>query len=160
MYIMKKSFARLEKGLSLIEVEVSMIVFIIIMTSAVGVFANLVKKHTEIKKIQQHTEELSLAMAYMTKKIRMSTITASGDCTVTSCKVHDHATDADVTFTFNATNHTLEEKTLAVGTTVIAEDVSGGFVASSGLIPIVTMYMMMPGHTETSVQSSVSLRSY
>lgn len=145
------------KGVTLIEVLVSMFIFIIMILAMTGAFVTIIHKRIEVKKMQQQTEEFSLAMSYMAKKIRTSDYI---DCTTTSCTVRDHHTGNPVTFTFDMNALTLTE-----GSAILASHVTGRFVArhtapALGEVPTITMSMMAPNMIYTAVQTTVSLRSY
>jgi Tfp pilus assembly protein PilW len=158
MYAPKQFFKRFKKGITLVEVLVGMFVFTIMITSMIGVFVTLLQRRTEVRKMQQQTEEFSLAMSYMAKKMRMSDLAPSA-CSGSSCAILDHnENNTEVTFNFDAGTSTLKE-----GSNVLASNVTGGFTAQNtgvGKMPYITMRMMVPGKPDTSVQTTVSLRSY
>lgn len=160
MHASKHIFKRFEKGVSFIEVMVAMFIFTVMITSMMSVFLTLLHKRSEARDAQQQTEEFSLAMSYMSKKIRTSSLAAAADCDTSSCKVHDNNTDADVTFSFSGGDLT---ETTGTGLVSIVSGVSGGFVATNadtGKIPRIMMSIMATGKPETAVQTTVSLRSY
>ena len=157
------TYKRSEKGIALVEVMVSIFVFVLMVTSTMGVLSALLQKRSSVKKMQQQTEEFSLATGYMAKKIRMSDA-GSLSCSGLTCTIHDNtaAAGTNTTFFFDAATATLKE-----GTNVIATNVVGGFSTAGPLaMPIVTVHMMYKdpatgaSKPETSVQTSVSLRSY
>ncbi len=156
MRISKPCLKQYKQGMTLIEVVVAMFIFTIVVVSVMSTFVTLLRKHSDVKKMQQQTEESSLIMSYMAKKIRTSKLVNASDCTGTSCKVLDNNTNANVTFTFTNAN------TLTENGTVILSNVSGGFATYNtgpNQIPFVTMHLMTGG-SATAVQTTVSLRSY
>lgn len=152
----KYNFKRFEKGVSLVEVMVAMFIFSIMMTAMTAALVTLLHRRSEIRVMQQRTEELSLAINYMAKKIRTSDFVS--DCNAARCVVHEHtaADTVNTTFSFNSSQQLIE------GSNVIADGVIGGFsVVNSGTnqVPRITMHMADSSHAETSVQTTVSLRS-
>jgi Tfp pilus assembly protein PilV len=157
--MLKKSLKRSKKGIALVEVLISLFIFSLMLASMIGVFSTLLQRRSDVRRMQQQTEEFSLASSYMAKKIRMSDY---GSCSSSTCTVHDHSLNDDVTYTFSGNN--LTETIAAVGVPgVIATNVTGGFVAHntlSGNVPIITVHMVDPLHMDTAVQTTLSLRSY
>lgn len=142
------------------EVLVGMFIFTLMVGSMTGAFTTLLQRKSDVKKRQQQTEEFSLAMSYVGKKMRMSDLGAS--CGGTSCTILDHNTgNTPVTYAF--TGGELRE-TIGGSTAVIASDVTGRFTAANTAaseVPFITMQMMASsGDVATSVQTTVSLRSY
>jgi prepilin-type N-terminal cleavage/methylation domain-containing protein len=159
----QKKSKRVKKGITLVEVMVSMFIFALMMMTVADVFSVIINRRTAVKKMQQQSEEFSLATSFVAKRIRMSTL--AGVCDGASCTIHDNSAPvgANTTIVFDAATNELKE-----GAAIIASNVTGGFTAyNTGAkeIPLVTIHMMGVDQSgakqpETSVQTSVSLRSY
>lgn len=165
-----RSLKRFRKGVSLVEVLVSMFVFTLMIASMMSVFVTLIRKRSDIRQSQQHSEELSLSMGYVMKKVRMSDEGSCGSGSdVKTCSVIDHVTGDTLRYEF-LSDHTLSETiTSSSGgssqTATLADGVDGGFSLGGGDVPRITMHMMALDESQkpkidTSVQTTVSLRSY
>jgi prepilin-type N-terminal cleavage/methylation domain-containing protein len=155
---MQKQSKNFKKGVTLVEVLVSIFIFSIMIASMTGIFATMIRKRSEIKQMQQRTEELSLAVNYIAKKVRMSTY--KGDvCSSASCTVLDNSLDKKVTFSISG--DVLKEQAESGAPVSIMAGVSGGFdIQSSDRVPRITIRLFAKDKPETSVQTTVSLRSY
>jgi prepilin-type N-terminal cleavage/methylation domain-containing protein len=141
-------FSKIKKGVTLVEVLVAMFIFSVMAVSMMSTFVTLIHRRMEIRVMQQQTEEFALAESYVAKKIRMSD---TATCSISQCTLVGGA--GNTSFSFSGGS-------LFEGSSIIAKDVSGGFVKSSASIPVVTLHLMAVGKPATSVQTSVSLRSY
>lgn len=159
----KHNFKRFEKGVSLVEVTVAMFIFSIMMTAMVAALVTLLHRRAEIRVMQQRTEELSLAINYMAKKIRTSDYVSSvNNCNAASCVVHEHTAADGIDATFSFSGSDLTEKIGSNTAVTIASGVTGGFSAvntGTDQVSRITMHMADSSHPETSVQTTVSLRS-
>jgi hypothetical protein len=137
----------------------------------IGVFVMMIEKRSEIRTMQKETEELSLALDYVAKKLRTSAYVSA--CDGNMCKVHLNSIPAnesdgfDTVFTFESADKTLQEKTSLddVGSdgVGIISDVEGRFAVkmkSGSGIPRITVQLYKVGKPQTAVQTTVSLRNY
>lgn len=141
-----------KKGIALVEMMVALAIFTLLVTSMMNIFTTLLRARNEASISQQRTEELSLTAGYVAKRMRMSDLGAN--CSGTICHIKDHESGNARVFDFSG-------NTFRDNGTVMVSDVMGGFsVTNSTGIPRITLYLMRIGHPETSVQTTVSLRSY
>lgn len=155
MHKQEVSLRKFEKGVSLVEVIVSIFIFSLMMISMIGIFVTILHKRADTHDMQQRTEEFSLVMSYMAKKIRTSELSPSTTCDAFTCTFRDSVLNANVSFSFDAAAHTLKE-----GNTVIVSNVTGRFSPITTGMPRITIQLMAVGEPDTSVQTTVSLRDY
>ena len=123
-------------------------------------FMGLKKGVTLIKTMQSSTEEHSLIMSYLAKKIRMSTYTSSTSSLLT-LQDHSSATGAPLEFSF--TIDSSGKPVLQENGITIADNIDGSFTVidtASNPIPRVTILLKNPGSIDAAAQTTVSLRSY
>jgi Tfp pilus assembly protein PilW len=161
MHISKKRFTRLKKGVTLIELLIGMFIFTLMIVAMTMVMVTILNRQSNIKAMQADTEEHSLIMSYLAKKIRMSTYNSS---TSNSITVKDHSTGLLLTFTFTTEGGkpVLKEGNGATSS-VIARNIDGLFIATntnSNQAPRVTILLKKPTSIDAAVQTTVSLRSY
>ncbi|OGZ65047.1 MAG: hypothetical protein A2812_02410 [Candidatus Staskawiczbacteria bacterium RIFCSPHIGHO2_01_FULL_36_16] len=68
------------KGFTLIEVIVSMAVFLLVAGMAVSIFISIVTQQRRILSEQQLINQISYVLEYMSKALRMAAIDENGDC--------------------------------------------------------------------------------
>lgn len=156
-----------KKGVTLIEVMVSLFILVLAVTVMMGIFGDLLRKRADLRDAQQRTEEYSLAMSYMAKKMRTSDyVSGCGVSTTNSCRVKEHSTNADIVYTFENSGPYKGSLTETIGgnKTEVVKNVEGSFaVKNTGAsgVPLISVRMNeIPNKYETSVQTTVSLRSY
>jgi Tfp pilus assembly protein PilW len=157
MYISKKRFLGLKKGVTLIELLIGMFIFTLMIVAMTMVMVTILNRQSNIKTMQADTEEHSLIMSYLAKKIRMSTYFSS---TSKSLTVTDHDTGLPLTFTFYTADNTLKEDNKT-----IASNIDGLFIVTNNTdlvnqAPRVTILLKKPTSTDAAVQTTVSFRSY
>lgn len=155
MHIPKKHFRGLKKGVTLIELLIGMFIFTLMIVAMTMVMVTILNRQSDIKSMQADTEEHSLIMSYLAKKIRMSTYTSGNGATLT---LLDHTGSAGTPLNFEFTGSVLKENGI-----VIAENIAGSFTVTntaSNQIPRVTLLLKKPTSIDAAAQTTVSLRSY
>ena len=148
-----KKINKNSRGLSIIEMMVAIFVFAVTISTSMAVAATYLKGSSALKKYQENSEELSLAMNYVSKDIRMSNSLSANP-----------GSNSKITLTSNtgssALNYEFLGNELKRDNAPIARDVSGSFyVRNSGGIPLVTVVMWKNNHPDFSVETTVSMRS-
>ena len=144
-------------GLTLMELVVVIGVFSITMMATMATFSAYYKNRKAIKRFQESNEEISLALNYLTKDIRMSNCNkaecgcSAGGHESLSVSFCDNIGDATVTYQLDGTNLTRNGE-------VIATDVGGNFYASDGEIKRYTLSIWKKDQTDRPFQSTVSAR--
>lgn len=161
MYISKNRFLGLKKGVTLIELLIGMFIFTLMIVAMTMVMVTILHRQSDIKAMQADTEEHSLIMGYLAKKIRMSTYGSGSGLSIT---VNDHNTATDTKFEFK-TDAATSMPVLEENGTIIARNIKGSFsvVNNTNLatqIPRVTILLKKPDSIDSAVQTTVSLRSY
>jgi len=147
---MIKKLVKNKKGLSLIEVMVAIFVFSIIITVSMAVATMYLKGSLTIKKYQENSEELSLAMNYISTDIRMSSLVSP--VSTSNLNLTNNNGDS-VTYAFSGGG-------LTRNGSMIIDKVSGSFyVINSNGIPRVTIAMWKTNYTDFSVETTISMRS-
>jgi prepilin-type N-terminal cleavage/methylation domain-containing protein len=145
------------QGLTLVETIVAIAVLSITIVASTAVSATYMRSRTSIKRYQANNEEISMALNYLAKDIRMS----SGSPTLglgQSIDLINNASGETVRYSFNATNRTLTRRE-AGDTSVIATNVSGSFFVAGENIKRITIRIQKQGTPEMTVQTSVSMRT-
>ncbi len=157
---MENKWKKNRQGLTLIETVVAISILSIVILASTAVSSTYLRSRVSIKKYQANNEELSLALNYLAKDIRMSggNPGASSD-TIT---LTNNISGKSVVYTFNNGNKTLTRNENGAGDVVVAGNVSGAFfVANAALtsIPRVTIRIQKQGTPEMTVQTTVSMRT-
>jgi prepilin-type N-terminal cleavage/methylation domain-containing protein len=149
----KKILAK-NRGLTLIEMLVAIFVFSVTIAASMAVAATYLKGSTAIKKYQENNEELSSALNYISKDIRMSnTLSVSRDGRFDSISLTPNSGSQPVTYAFN--NNNLEKDDQA-----IISNVSGFFyVKNYSNIPSITIVIWKKNFSGFPVETTVSMRS-
>lgn len=79
-----------QRGFTLIEVVMSLAIFLIIMTATSGIFASIFSGYRNTRAIQHDVETAQYALGIMAKELRTSSIAAS---TGTSVRFYDYSQD-------------------------------------------------------------------
>lgn len=146
------------RGLSLIELLFGMAIFSITILASVAVSGAYLKGSLSLKKYQANNEELSLALNYVSKDIRMSnTLTPTTNGVRNSIALKENS-GAAVNVTYNFVGGNLERNGQ-----IIASGVNGQFyVVNAAQIPLITVVISKTnpsGGIRTSVQTTTSMRS-
>ncbi|MEI7426205.1 MAG: hypothetical protein WCK16_04775 [Candidatus Moraniibacteriota bacterium] len=154
----KKSLPAGRKGLTLVETILAVAVLSITIMASTAVSSSYLRSRMSIKKYQANNEELSLALNYLAKDIRMSHTNgvASPDEYRADIYPINNSTTALVEYKFNSGNKTLTRNGI-----VIASNVTGNFYVANNTkgIPRITITIKKEGTPEMVVQTTVSMRS-
>jgi prepilin-type N-terminal cleavage/methylation domain-containing protein len=101
-----------QKGFTLLELLVSIFIFIVALLAASIVFARTMQAYRVSSNIQKNLESAQFALNLMAKNIRQDTIEVpSSQGEATEIRVYDVTTDTCIGYNFNSTNKTLETGT-------------------------------------------------
>lgn len=146
--------------MTLVEMIIAIAVFSIIILASTAVSATYLTSRTSIKKYQANSEELSVAMNYLAKDIRMSNC-MDGACDFSSLpnsfKIYNNDTGLPIIYTFKAA-----DKTLTRNGDIIISNVTGKFYAintGANQIARITISMQKDGVPAMLVQTTVSMRN-
>lgn len=148
---MQKLFKKNKKGMTLIEVTLAIAVLSITIMASTAVSVTYLKSRSNVKKYQSNNEELSMALNYLAKDIRMS----SGN----------PISGQVLTLTNNATNENVRYEFIGAelkrNNITLSGDVTGAFRVSGGIIPRVTIRIQKNsiGILPMTVQTTVSMRT-
>lgn len=70
---MKKNKIKNRSGFSLLEMVISIFIFVVVILTAVSIFANMASARQEARRIQKNMEDARTALDLMAKNMRMST---------------------------------------------------------------------------------------
>ena len=142
------------QGLSLIELIVGIAIFSITILASTAVAGAYLKGSLSLKKYQANNEELSLALNYISKDIRMSNTLTGVVASTISLK--ENSSPNSIKYEFRLGN--LERNGI-----VIASNVNGRFaVRNAAQIPLITTVISKAnpgGGARMSVQTTTSMRS-
>jgi prepilin-type N-terminal cleavage/methylation domain-containing protein len=151
------------QGLTLVETIVAIAVLSITIVASTAVSATYMKSRISIKKYQANNEELSVALNYLAKDIRMSSDLAAdpaSDGYKSSISLKNNTSDNSVVYTFDDVAKTLTRDEDSAGAVLIARNVEGVFwVRSYTGIPRITILIKKEGIPEMIVQTTVSMRT-
>lgn len=157
---MKKIEIKNKSGLTLVEMIIAIAVLSITILASTAVSATYLKSRTSIKKYQANSEELSMAMNYLSKDIRMSNCT-DGGCNFLSdsIKIYSNTGSVDtpvpITYAFDA-----GAETLTRNGAIVASNVRGTFYTTSAAgIARITISLQKDGTPAMAVQTTVSMRN-
>lgn len=156
---MRKFFKKNKKGLTLVETILAVAVLSITIMASTAVSSSYLRSRTSIKKYQANNEELSLALSYLAKDIRMSSSTANFNGYTGSITIKNNTSSVNVVYIFN-----IGAKTLTRDGIIVASNVTGEFYVSNNAnylkdIPNITIKIKKEGTPEMIVQTTVSMRS-
>ncbi len=141
------------KGLSIIEMLVAIFVFAVTISTSMAVAATYLRGSFAIKEYQENSEELSLALNYVSKDIRMSNSLNAGSGKVSKIELINNTDNISLEYVFDGNNFKRAGQ-------IIANDVSGSFyVRNNSGIPLITMAIWKNNHPEFSAETTVSMRS-
>lgn len=164
----KKLKIKNKKGLSLIELIVAIAVLSITVLAATAVSATYLKNRTSIKKYQANNEELSLALNFMSKDIRMSNCGENdSECALgnggntDTITVKSSRTEKLITYRFNNDGN-LTRQVDGEEAAVMIGDVTGKFYVTDNDIKRITIRIEKTATASVpamTVQTTVSMRS-
>lgn len=76
----KSSYLESQKGFTLVEMLVSVLIFSIVMGALIGIFASTIRNQRYSLAYNQLLEQTSFNMEYMSRMMRMARKELSGDC--------------------------------------------------------------------------------
>jgi Tfp pilus assembly protein PilV len=156
--IMQKFWKKNKKGLTLVETILAVAVLSITIMASTAVSSSYLRSRMSIKKYQANNEELSLALNYLAKDIRMSSKMIDSDGKFDSIAIKNNASGTHIVYAFNSA-----AKTLTRDNIVVANNVTGKFHVKNNStatsIPIITIKIKKEGTPEMVVQTTVSMRS-
>jgi len=149
------------KGFMLVELIVGVSILSLLLMSSVAVLGSLFKSNNYLGGQQQDIEEMSIALSFISKSIRMSNCGDDGDeCSFSNSKIIMVGTGVGAERSFEFVSNQLVGSS---GGTYL-RNVTGRFYVpddcpSNGLIPRVTITVSKIGNPNIKVQTTVSLRS-
>jgi prepilin-type N-terminal cleavage/methylation domain-containing protein len=168
------------QGFTLIEVLVSLFVFVIILTATSQIFSQAFFGYRSTKSVQRDVENAQYSLNTMAKELRTSSIVnpASGPVSSQSVKFYDHS--QGICFQYRISSSMLQVARVAVAsatdcaaaglgsfTTISTGVISGRFIVTpSSIAPVqvgkITVSLeISEGPTHTArIQTSASLRDY
>lgn len=154
----KKSLPAGRQGLTLVETILAVAVLSITIMASTAVSSSYLRSRMSIKKYQANNEELSLALNYLAKDIRMSSSTAVFNGYTNTITIKNNTSGKEVVYQFPSNN------TLTRDSVIVASNVTGAFYVrnNSSLtanIPTITIKIKKIGTPEMVVQTTVSMRS-
>jgi type II secretory pathway component PulJ len=166
--IMQKNWKKNKKGLTLVETVLAIAVLSITIMASTAVSSSYLRSRMSIKKYQANNEELSLALNYLAKDIRMSSTNVSTANEDTSeIKLINNTSKNEVIYKFN--NNSSKTLTRKEGAgpdspVIVASNVEGKFYVSNNFytkknIPKITITIKKIGTPEMVVQTTVSMRA-
>jgi prepilin-type N-terminal cleavage/methylation domain-containing protein len=165
----KKHLASNSRGLTLIEMVLAIAVLSITILASTAVSATYLNGRIKIKKYQANNEELSMALNFMSKDIRMSNELASATTIgspITLISIKSNVNSNDIVYQFaTVAGVNVLQRTEAGGTpTTITSGVTGSFYVLGDpaiTIPRITIRIQKEtsGISPVSVQTTVSMRS-
>jgi hypothetical protein len=155
----KKSLPAGRHGLTLVETILAVAVLSITIMASTAVSSSYLRSRMSVKKYQANNEELSLALNYLAKDIRMSSSTANFNGYTSTITIKNNTSGVNVEYVFNAGT-----KTLTRDGVIVASNVTGEFYVSNNAnylknIPKITIKIKKEGTPEMVVQTTVSMRS-
>jgi len=148
-----KKITKNSRGLSIIEMMVAIFVFAVTISTSMAVAATYLKGSSALKIYQENNEELSLALNYISKDIRMSNSLSANPGSNSKITLTSNAGSSALMYEFSANE-------LKRAGAPIARDVSGSFyVRNNTDIPLITVVMWKNNHPDFSVETTVSMRS-
>ncbi|HAI74321.1 MAG TPA: hypothetical protein DCS28_03205 [Candidatus Moranbacteria bacterium] len=158
-----------KKGLTLVEMIIAIAVLSITILASTAVSATYLTSRMSIKKYQANSEELSMAMNFLAKDIRMSNCpVAASTCVLpnatasSTITIYNNATGGLITYAFNSTNSTLTRKAGSGNAVPIISNVTGAFYArniDADQIARITIRLQKTGTPSMAAQTTVSMRN-
>ncbi len=154
----KKSLPASRQGLTLVETVVAIAILSITILASTAVSSSYLRSRMSIKKYQANNEELSLALNYLSKDIRMSGGFSGGSygSPILSMTLVNNAGEGSIFYEFTGSE-------LKRNGAVVASNVTGAFyvLGDATTIPRVTIRIQKEtvGISPVSVQTTVSMRT-
>ena len=144
-------------GLTLIEMLVAIFVFSITIAASMAVAATYLKSSYAIKKYQENSEELSSALNYISKDIRMSNTLSdsSGNGINASINLTPNSESASVSYAFDNSQNILSKE----GNPIISNIGGYFYIKNYSAIPSITIVIWKKNFPGFPVQTTVSMRS-
>ena len=102
------------RGFTLIEVIVSIAVFLIVMTAVTNTFTSGFSNYKSVKKAQKNLEDVQFAMNLIAKELRTSTVVVPAtNHTVSTIRFYDYSQGACIEYVIRATQITKAKKNIA-----------------------------------------------
>lgn len=168
-----------QKGFSLVEVMVSMFIFVIIMLAASQIFTQAFAGHRYTRNLQKDIENAQFIMGILSKELRTSTIVSPTGINngVSSIKFYDHSQQKCLSYRITGgrlevASQNVASSAICNGTslttyqTVSTGTITGSFdITSSQSTPrrvgkVTLGLRVQEGTHAASIQSTVSLRDY
>ncbi len=145
-----------KSGLTLIEMLVAIFVFSVTIAASMAVAATYLKSSYAIKKYQENSEELSLALNYISKDIRMSNaLGGANNGKVASINLTPNSESTPVSYAFDNNSNVLTKN----GSPIV-NNINGYFyIKNFSAIPSITIIIWKKNFSGFPVQTTVSMRS-
>lgn len=155
------------KGLTLIEMMVTLFVFTLILLSVMGVASVYLRNRFLVRNYQQSMEEMSLSINEMAKFLRMAncdTACSLSNGTQEQITVVKNSDGEQLSYKFDNVNNVLKVGVgVSVPNTTIMENINGRFYVDSGdlsgkELPRITITMWKPDMPQAVIQTTISMR--
>ena len=174
--VLSKKFEN-QKGLTLIEIIVSVGVFSIVVVGITGIFISAVKTQKHTLSAQEVLDQTSYALEYMGRTIRMAKKDSGGTCITADCNYenpddpiktsirflkHDEDSGLNLCREFLLEDHQLKEKKSSDHTSVNLPETGTALTSSDVHVSSVTFKLLTPCETDNAqprVTISLNIRT-